>query len=61
MKQALIIAKEIRRKRFAMQNTNSIYLLNDYSKSISKDIRDLRQYCRLKNISFSKIAKYIME
>lgn len=61
MKQALILVKEIRRKRKAIHKTKSVYLLADYSKSISKDIQDLRLYCRLKNISFSEIAKYIME
>lgn len=61
MKKALIMAKEIRRKRLAIQNTKSIYILIDYSKSITKDIQDLRSYCRLKDIPFSKVATFIME
>lgn len=59
MKQAKVLVDEINRKRAAMNNTNSIYLINDYSKSIRSDISELRDYCRFKGIEFRKVLVLI--
>lgn len=61
MNNVMRMAAEIKRKRLAIQKTKSVILLSDYSKSIYKDIRDLKEYCRLKNIPFSTVTKYFME
>lgn len=59
MKQALILVEEINRKKAAIDKSDSIYLKSDYLKSITDDLRELKDYCKFKKISFEKIGKLI--
>lgn len=59
MKQAKILVAEINRKREAIRQTKSTYLINDYHKSIRSDMFELRDYCKFKGIDFSEVAELI--
>lgn len=57
MKQALVVAKEIRRMRVAIEKTKSQHLKNDYSKSIRRLTAELREYCGYRNLNFDKVMR----
>jgi len=57
MKQARILAKEIRRKQKALGETKSVYLMNDYAKSIYADINELKFYCKQKKLNFIEVMR----
>lgn len=57
MDEAIKFMKEINRKRKAINSTKSDYLVNDYSKSVRRDIEDLKFYCRCHGISFAEVVK----
>jgi len=59
MKQAKLLVDEINRKKVAISNTKSTYLINDYHKSIRSDICELRDYCTFKGIDFRKVQVLI--
>ena len=59
MKQAKILIAEINRKRDAIRNTNSAYLINDYHKSIRSDMFELRDYCKFKGIDLNEVTELI--
>lgn len=61
MKQAIIFAKEIKRKQEAVERTKSNYLKNDYSKSIYADIQELYTYCQYRDIDFADVARYLAD
>lgn len=60
LKQALILVDEINRKKKAMTATKSVYLWNDYAKSISSDIKELQDYCRFKKLNFKKLMSNVL-
>lgn len=55
MKQALILVSEIKRMREAITKTRSKHLINDYKKSISRNIQDLKEYCSYRGINFEEL------
>lgn len=57
MNKALELAQEIRRKQSAVQKTKSEKLKRDYSKSIVRSIRDLKYYCKSKNLDYVRISE----
>jgi hypothetical protein len=59
MKQALKLVDEINRKKNAILETRSSYLRNDYAKSISADISELRDYCNFKGLDFNEVVRLI--
>ena len=60
MKQALVLVDEINRKKRAMRKTKSEYLILDYAKSISSDIRELKIYCKYKRLSFKDLQRKML-
>ena len=46
---------EINRMRAAIKNTSSKYLIKDYNKSIAQKIKDIKEYCRYRNINFNEL------
>lgn len=61
MRQALILVDEIKRKKDAIKRKRSQYVVNDYSKSIHRDINELREYCQYKGLDFEYLMKLINE
>ena len=57
MKQALIFLKEINRKKDAIKNTKSKYLIEDYTKSIEEDEKELKEYCLYKGIDYEELKQ----
>lgn len=58
MRKALDFVKEIKRKQNAIKQTNSKRLKNDYSKSIKRDIRELKYYCKQKGIDYKTLMPF---
>ena len=52
---AKILFDEIKRKKQALAKTNSPHLTVDYAKSIIKDVRELKYYCKAKNINIKDL------
>lgn len=52
---AKILFDEINRKKQALAKTKSSYLTVDYAKSIIKDVRELKYYCKAKNINIKDL------
>lgn len=46
---------EINRMRAAIKNTSSRYLIRDYTKSIAQKIKDIKEYCKYRNINFNEL------
>ena len=46
---------EINRMRAAIKNTSSKYLIRDYNKSIAQKIKDIKEYCKYRNINFNEL------
>lgn len=59
MKQAEKLITEINRKKEAIRQTKSIYLINDYHKSIKSDLFELRDYCKFKGLDFDEVTELI--
>lgn len=59
MRQALKLVDEINRKREAIRQTKSTYLINDLYKSIRADMFELKDYCKFKGIDFKEVARFI--
>lgn len=55
MKQAKEMAKEIYRKKQALQKTKSEHLKRDYTKSINSDLRELKDYCKFKGLDIKEV------
>lgn len=55
MKQIEKEIAEINRMRAAIKNTSSKYLIRDYNKSIAQKIKDIKEYCRYRNINFNEL------
>ena len=55
MKQIEKEIAEINRMRTAIKNTSSRYLIRDYNKAIAQKIKDLKEYCRYRNINFNEL------
>lgn len=55
MKQIEKEIAEINRMRAAIKNTSSKYLVKDYNKSIAQKIKDIKEYCRYRNINFNEL------
>lgn len=49
--------EEIKRVKNAISNSNSIYLIKDYSKHLKKLTKDLQIYCKFKGYNYKKISK----
>lgn len=56
MKQALILMKEIERKRKAVNKSSSEYLKKDYEKRIERDIQELKDYCKFKGLDYKAVT-----
>ena len=56
MNRAIELVKEIQRKRKAIQNTKSEKLKRDYTKSITRSIRDLKYYCNAKGLDYARLS-----
>lgn len=52
---AKILYDEIKRKKQALAKTKLSYLTVDYAKSIIKDVRELKDYCKTKNINIKDL------
>lgn len=59
MKQAIIVAKEIKRLKEAINKSASEKLITDYSKKIRGLIKDLKEYCSYKKLNYEKIMKEV--
>lgn len=59
MKQAIIVAKEIKRLKEAINKSASEKLITDYSKKIRSLIKDLKEYCGYKKLNYEKIMKEV--
>lgn len=59
MKQALLVAKEIKRLRTAINKSRSRYLINDYSKQVNYLTKELKFYCDNKGINFKELLKEV--
>lgn len=57
MKQALIVVKKIKDLEKVINNTNSIYLKQDYRKQINRLKKDLKDYCFFKNYNYNDLLK----
>jgi hypothetical protein len=57
MKQAVKVVKEIERLKGAIQKTNSEKLINDYSKALKRQIKELKTYCRYKGLNFNDVMR----
>lgn len=55
MKAAINQVKEINRLKEATSKTQSKYLKRDYEKRIHKLKKELREYCRYRNINYHKL------
>ena len=55
MKQIEKEIAEINRMRSAIKNTSSKYLIRDYNKSIAQKIKDIKEYCKYRNINFNEL------
>lgn len=55
MKQIEKEIAEINRMRAAIKNTSSKYLIRDYNKSIAQKIKDIKEYCKYRNINFNEL------
>ncbi len=60
MTEAVKFAKEIIRKKDAVKRTQSKYLKADYTKSIQKDVKELRQYCDAKGLNMKEVVARAM-
>ena len=60
MTEAVKFAKEIMRKKDAVKRTQSKYLKADYTKSIQKDVKELRQYCDAKGLNMKEVVARAM-
>lgn len=58
MLKALEFAQEIKRKQEAIKKSNSRHLKNDYSKSIKRDIKELKYYCKQKGIDYKRLMPF---
>lgn len=61
MRQALILVDEIKRKKEALKRKRSDCLINDYTKSIKRDMKELKDYCKFKGLDFGRLEKLINE
>ena len=50
MKAVIAEIEEIKRLKNALEKTNSEHLRRDYSKAIDRKLKDVREYCTLRNI-----------
>lgn len=57
MKQALIVINEIKADYKAIQKSKSKYLINDKSKHIKKLEKELKDYCKFKNINYYELKE----
>lgn len=57
MKQALIVVNKIKDLEKVINNTNSIYLKQDYRKQINRLKKDLKDYCFYKNYNYNDLLK----
>lgn len=48
---------EIKRYQEAIEKTDSNYLKNDYSKKISRMIKELREYCYYRDYDFTDVLR----
>lgn len=55
MKNAIILAKEMKRKEKAIAETKSEKLRRDYTISLSRDRKELRYYCKCIGISMRDV------
>jgi len=60
MTEAVKFAKEIMRKKDAVKRTQSKCLKADYTKSIQKDVKELRQYCDAKGLNMKEVIARAM-
>ena len=60
MTEAVKFAKEIMRKKDAVKRTQSKHLKADYTKSIQKDVKELRQYCDAKGLNMKEVVARAM-
>lgn len=51
--------EEIKMYKAAIENTNSAYLKNDYSKKISRMINELKEYCYYRDYDLKAILKKV--
>lgn len=49
--------EEIKRLKQAVEKTDSNYLKNDYSKRISRMIKELREYCHYRGLNFKEMMR----
>lgn len=61
MRKALEFVQEIKRKQEAIEKTNSRHLINDYKKSIKRDIKELKYYCEIKGIDYNQLMPFSNE
>lgn len=57
MKQAVKVVNEIKRLKGAIYKTNSEHLIKDYSKQTVKLIKELKTYCKYKNLNFNEVMR----
>jgi hypothetical protein len=57
MKQAIKVVEEIERLKGAIYKTNSEHLIKDYSKQTVKLIKELKTYCKYKNLNFNEVMR----
>jgi predicted helicase len=57
MNRAIEFAKDIERKKHVLKTATSYKLINDYSKSVKRSIRELKYYCRTRGLNFQEVMR----
>lgn len=57
MKQAIKEANDILRMKEVIKNTESKYLIRDYRKAIAVKDKELKEYCRYRNINYEELFR----
>ena len=60
MKQAIKFATDIIRKKNAAEKTKSRFLKKDYMKSVKESEKELREYCKYRNLDYDDIMSKAM-
>lgn len=61
MRKALEFVQEIKRKQEVIEKSDSRHLINDYTKSIKRDIKELKYYCKQKGIDYNQLMPFSVE
>lgn len=61
MNNAIEYAREIQRKINARDKSKSIFLKKDYGRAVTREINELKYYCKAKELNFDVVWKKAKE